>query len=79
MSIFTLHVTNICNYSIHDIERGYYADGEDAYDMRHPFVTPPAEGSGAAGLADAMKGLSINESLGDGGIDTEADASPQGT
>ena len=26
-------------YEIHDIERGYYADGEDAYDMRCNFVT----------------------------------------
>lgn len=24
-------------YEIHDIERGYYADGEDAYDMRCTF------------------------------------------
>jgi hypothetical protein len=26
-------------YTIHDIERGYYADGEDAYDMRCYFGT----------------------------------------
>ena len=24
-------------YEIHDVERGYYADGEDAYDMRCTF------------------------------------------
>ena len=22
------------NYTVHDVEKGYYADGEDAYDMR---------------------------------------------
>ena len=48
--------------------------------MRHPFVRPPPpEGNDAAGLADALKDLSLNESLGDGRIDTAADASPQGT
>jgi len=38
------------DYEIRDVERGYYADGEDAYDMRKVFVstkasekpTPPA-------------------------------------
>lgn len=29
--------TETLAYEIHDIERGYYADGEDAYDMRKPF------------------------------------------
>jgi peptide alpha-N-acetyltransferase len=26
-------------FSINDIEKGYYADGEDAYDMRKTFKT----------------------------------------
>ena len=26
-------------YQIYDVEKGYYADGEDAYDMRKPFTT----------------------------------------
>ena len=25
-------------YQVYDIEKGYYADGEDAYDMRKPFT-----------------------------------------
>ena len=25
------------DYEIHDVEKGYYADGEDAYDMRCTF------------------------------------------
>lgn len=39
------------NYQVNDIEKGYYADGEDAYDMRcyfHPHkeeeTEPPTEG-----------------------------------
>ena len=30
-------------YEIHDVEKGYYADGEDAYDMRCNFVTKKKE------------------------------------
>jgi len=26
------------NYQVHDVEKGYYADGEDAYDMRCYFT-----------------------------------------
>jgi N-alpha-acetyltransferase 10/11 len=26
------------NYQVHDVEKGYYADGEDAYDMRCYFA-----------------------------------------
>jgi len=29
--------TETLKYEIHDVEAGYYADGEDAYDMRHTF------------------------------------------
>ena len=29
--------TETLAYEINDIEKGYYADGEDAYDMRKPF------------------------------------------
>lgn len=28
---------NTLQYEIHDVEKGYYADGEDAYDMRCTF------------------------------------------
>jgi ribosomal protein S18 acetylase RimI-like enzyme len=31
-------------YQVHDVEAGYYADGEDAYDMRKTFVTGEKEG-----------------------------------
>jgi len=30
------------SYEVHDIEKGYYADGEDAYDMRSYFRGPRA-------------------------------------
>jgi len=30
--------TQTLKYEVHDIEKGYYADGEDAYDMRNYFV-----------------------------------------
>ena len=30
-------------YEINDVERGYYADGEDAYDMRKTFKTQDAD------------------------------------
>eukprot|EP00617_Octactis_speculum_P011374 CAMPEP_0185774020 /NCGR_PEP_ID=MMETSP1174-20130828/76338_1 /TAXON_ID=35687 /ORGANISM="Dictyocha speculum, Strain CCMP1381" /LENGTH=182 /DNA_ID=CAMNT_0028460989 /DNA_START=92 /DNA_END=640 /DNA_ORIENTATION=+ len=33
------------SYEIHDIEKGYYADGEDAYDMRKHFKAKPQENS----------------------------------
>ena len=32
------HLYNVTlKYEIHDVEKGYYADGEDAYDMRCTF------------------------------------------
>jgi N-alpha-acetyltransferase 10/11 len=31
------------NYQVHDVEKGYYADGEDAYDMRCYFVKSKTE------------------------------------
>ena len=31
----TLHALHVC--SVNDVEEKYYADGEDAYDMRKPF------------------------------------------
>ena len=32
------HLYNVTlGYKIHDVEKGYYADGEDAYDMRKEF------------------------------------------
>lgn len=37
------------DYTIRDVEKGYYADGEDAYDMRKTFK------DGKAGVADAME------------------------
>ena len=35
---------NTLQYKTHDIEVGYYADGEDAYDMRKTFVPGEKEG-----------------------------------
>jgi len=34
---------NTLKYATHDIEEGYYADGEDAYDMRKTFVPGETE------------------------------------
>ena len=31
------------NYVVHDVEKGYYADGEDAYDMRCYFKKQPTQ------------------------------------
>jgi hypothetical protein len=31
------------NYGVHDVEKGYYADGEDAYDMRCYFKEQPKQ------------------------------------
>jgi hypothetical protein len=31
------------NYQVHDVEKGYYADGEDAYDMRCYFPKETVE------------------------------------
>jgi N-alpha-acetyltransferase 10/11 len=31
------------NYQVHDVEKGYYADGEDAYDMRCYFAKSKIE------------------------------------
>ena len=44
------------NYTIRDVEKGYYADGEDAYDMRKTFAEGKAgvkEALGADGAAPA--------------------------
>jgi GNAT superfamily N-acetyltransferase len=35
--------TETLKYEINDVERGYYADGEDAYDMRCTFDGPVAK------------------------------------
>lgn len=39
---FTLYSQSL-SYQIHGVEKGYYADGEDAYDMRLTFVKPKEE------------------------------------
>ena len=42
-----IHVyTQILGYDIHDIEEKYYADGENAYDMRKYFKGSPTGGGG---------------------------------
>lgn len=41
------------------MEKGYYADGEDAYDMRHSFVHPPNDDT--ASVTSAMKDLSVSK------------------
>ncbi len=55
-------------YEINGIEKGYYADGEDAYDMRCPFVsnTEPKEEEEKEGqqegedIVDGVKALKVS-------------------
>jgi peptide alpha-N-acetyltransferase len=53
-------------YEIHNIEKAYYADGEDAYDMRCTFVKPQPkkddskETDETTKLTDAVKGLEVS-------------------
>jgi N-alpha-acetyltransferase 10/11 len=46
------------NYQVNDVEKGYYADGEDAYDMRCYFK-PPKEKSSKEPPTEAMKKLEL--------------------
>ena len=46
------------NYQVNDVEKGYYADGEDAYDMRCYF---PKEGSDQAEApVEEMKQMQVS-------------------
>ena len=45
------------------MEKGYYADGEDAYDMRHSFIHPPSDDTD--NVTEAMKDLSVSNSEAD--------------
>lgn len=40
---------NILRYDVHDVEEKYYADGENAYDMRKHFRKKKERGGGAGG------------------------------
>lgn len=60
------HLYNVTlKYEINDVEKGYYADGEDAYDMRCYFKKERKEekveeGEGSEGAAvEAMKNLAV--------------------
>ena len=65
------HLYNVTlKYDINDIERGYYADGEDAYDMRctfHENVKGGGEGGAVGGeddecvVVERIKALAIEE------------------
>jgi N-alpha-acetyltransferase 10/11 len=46
------------NYQVNDVEKGYYADGEDAYDMRCYFK-PPREESSKDPPTESMQKLEI--------------------
>lgn len=53
------HLYNVTlKYEINDVEKGYYADGEDAYDMRCYFRKEKGESSEES-PAEAMKNLSV--------------------
>ncbi|GLC43018.1 N-alpha-acetyltransferase 10 [Pleodorina starrii] len=53
--------TQTLGYQIHDIEAKYYADGEDAYEMRKYFgAAPPALSKKAAALTAAVTGSGVS-------------------
>ena len=56
-------VFGVSQNSIHGLEKGYYADGEDAYDMRKPLtrqvVSLPSLGAMDAMFADTAEGLAL--------------------
>ena len=45
-------------FRIYDIEKGYYADGEDAYDMRKPF-TDKCNEAFSSQVANVSKALNV--------------------
>jgi len=53
--------TQTLGYEIHDEEKGYYADGEDAYDMRLYFKkggqVNGRVGGGRGGEGDVVEGI----------------------
>lgn len=58
------HLYNVTlQYVINDVEKGYYADGEDAYDMRCYFKNAendqPAMDDSAEPLTEQMKNLEV--------------------
>lgn len=50
------------NYQVHDVEKGYYADGEDAYDMRCYFnkAATKEEGDQAEVPLEEMKQMQVS-------------------
>lgn len=50
---------NTLQYEIHDVESGYYADGEDAYDMRCTFVDKKEEARDDAAPTEQMAKLKV--------------------
>ena len=47
------------NYQVHDVEKGYYADGEDAYDMRCYFPKG-SQDQQAEGPVQEMKQMQVS-------------------
>ena len=46
-------------YEINDVEKGYYADGEDAYDMRCTFVKKDKENKDENQVTEEMAALQV--------------------
>ena len=61
MAAFHLYSQTLA-YQIHDVEKGYYADGEDAYSMRCTFAKPVKEKKtkAVANSADSSSSSSSN-------------------
>lgn len=49
-------------YKIEEIEKGYYADGEDAYAMKCEFVTKPSAEE-IDSVATGVEGLAVSDEL----------------
>lgn len=47
-------------YKINDVERGYYADGEDAYDMRCTFGDEKKEGGDVKELGAGLEKVTVS-------------------
>jgi len=50
---------NTLQYEINDVEKGYYADGEDAYDMRCTFVKKEEEANDEDEVVEQMTELAV--------------------
>ena len=58
MAAFHLYSQTL-GYEISDIEKGYYADGEDAYSMKCTFGKPRVSVTAVTALSDKLQGTTL--------------------